>query len=221
MTTAAIADPVGFITANTKVLAPPLLPELRLHLAEESLPIWMKTEEELGASGLPPPYWAFAWAGGQALGRFIIDRPQSVAGMRVLDLAAGCGIGGIAAMKAGAAEATGNDIDAFAGAAMRLNAELNGVRLDIQIADLLNGPATLAEVILVGDVFYEKPLAARALAWVKACQNAGAIVLAGDPKRSYFPRDAFEHLAEFRVPVSRELEDAEIKVTSVWRLKPA
>jgi len=221
MTTAAIADPVGFITANTKVLAPPLLPELRLHLAEESLPIWMKTEEELGASGLPPPYWAFAWAGGQALGRFIIDRPQSVAGKRVFDLAAGCGIAGIAAMKAGAAEATGNDIDAFAGAAMRLNAELNGVRLDIQIADLLNGPAMLAEVILVGDVFYEKPLAARALAWVKACQNAGAIVLAGDPKRSYFPRDAFEHLAEFRVPVSRELEDAEIKVTSVWRLKPA
>jgi predicted nicotinamide N-methyase len=219
MTPPRLADANAFIRANTRILAPPLLPELRLHLAEESLPIWMKTEEELGASGLPPPYWAFAWAGGQALARHLIDNPALVAGKRVLDLAAGCGLGGIAALKAGAAEAAGNDIDAFAGAAMRLNAELNGVALAIQIADLLSGAPSDADVVLVGDVFYEKPLAERALRWVTRCQQAGALVLAGDPKRSYFPKDAFEHVASYSVPVSRELEDALIKPTSVWRLK--
>jgi len=219
MTAGPIGNPGAFIRANTKILAPPLLPELRLHLAEESLPIWLKTEEELGAEGLPPPYWAFAWAGGQALGRHLIDNPSLVAGKRVFDLAAGSGLGAIAAMKAGAAEATGNDIDAFAGEAMRLNAALNGVPLTILIADMLGGGPPIADVVLVGDVFYEKPLATRALGWATACREAGALVLAGDPKRSYFPRDAFSHVAEYSVPVSRELEDAEIKQTSIWRLE--
>ena len=219
MSMARIADPAAFVRANTKILSPPLVPELRLHLAEESLPIWMKTEEELGASGLPPPYWAFAWAGGQALSRHLIDNPALVAGKRVLDLAAGCGLGGIAAMRAGAAAAVCNDIDDFAGAAMQLNAALNGVTVTIQLADQLSGPPVNVDVILVGDVFYEKPLATRALRWVRACRAAGADILAGDPMRSYFPRDAFEHIADYAVPVSRELEDAEIKPTSVWRLK--
>ena len=214
-----IRDPASFIRANTKVLAPPLLPEIRLHLAEESLAIWSKTEEELGASGLPPPYWAFAWAGGQALGRYTLDTPEIVAGKRVLDLAAGCGLGAITAMRAGAASAVCNDIDAFAGVAMALNAQLNGVVFDIQLKDLLSGPPSDADVILVGDVFYEKPLAGRALAWLMACQKCGADILTGDPQRTYFPKAEFEHIAEYRVPVSRELEDAEVKTTSVWRLK--
>lgn len=214
-----IGDPAAFIRANTKVLSPPLLPEIRLHLAEESLAIWSKTEEVLGASGLPPPYWAFAWAGGQALGRYTLDSPEIVAGKRVLDLAAGCGLGAITAMRAGAASAICNDIDEFAGAAMLLNAELNGVAFDVQLKDLLSGPPTDADVILVGDVFYEKPLAGRALAWLISCQKGGAEILTGDPQRTYFPMDEFKHIAEYRVPVSRELEDAEIKTTSVWRLK--
>lgn len=214
-----ISDPVAFIRANTNILALPLIPEIRLHLAEDSLAIWSKTEEELGASGLPPPYWAFAWAGGQALGRHILDNPQLVAGKPVLDLAAGCGLTAIAALKAGAASAIGNDIDDFAGAAMTLNAGLNGVGIDVQLGDRLSGPPPAGNVILVGDLFYEKPLAERVLAWLYRCQTAGAVILTGDPQRTYFPKDRFLQIAEYQVPVSRELEDAEIKRTSVWRLK--
>ena len=220
MTAARITDPAAFVVANTTVLSPPLLPEIKLHLAEESLAIWAKTEAELGASGLPPPYWAFAWAGGQALGRYLLDTPGVIAGKRVLDLAAGCGVGGIAAMRAGAAAAVCNDIDDFAGAAMALNAALNAVALTIQLKDLLSGEPATADIVLVGDVFYEKPLAARALAWLIASQMAGALILAGDPQRSYFPKSEFEYISEYLVPVSRELEDTEIKRTSVWRLKP-
>ena len=214
-----IADPAAFIRANTKILSPPLIPEVRLHLAEETLAIWAKTEEELGATGLPPPYWAFAWAGGQALGRYLLDNPAQVAGQPVLDLAAGCGLTAIAALKAGAARAIGNDIDAFAGAAMTLNAALNDVAIDVQLGDKLSGPPPNDHVILVGDLFYEKPLAERVLAWLTVCQASGAVILTGDPQRTYFPKDRFTQIAEYNVPVSRELEDAEIKRTSVWRLK--
>ena len=219
MSASRISDPVAFIRANTIILTPPLIPEIRLHLAEDSLAIWTKTEEELGASGLPPPYWAFAWAGGQALGRYLIDNPHLVVGKPVLDLAAGCGLTAIAALKAGATSAIGNDIDDFAGAAMTLNAGLNGVGIDVQLGDKLSGPPPPDHVILVGDLFYEKPLAERVLAWLYRCQRAGAVVLTGDPQRTYFPKDQFLQIADYQVPVSRELEDAEIKRTSVWRLK--
>ena len=219
MSVAKTGDPIAFVRANTKILTPPLIPEIRLHLAEESLAIWSKTEEELGTSGLPPPYWAFAWAGGQALGRYLLDNPGQVAGMPVLDLAAGCGLTAIAALKAGAARAIGNDIDAFAGAAMKLNASLNQVEIDIRLGDMLVGPAIADHVILVGDLFYEKPLAERVLAWLAGCQASGATILTGDPERTYFPKERFTHIAEYRVPVSRELEDTEIKRTSVWQLK--
>ena len=221
MSGARIADAFAFSRANTKILSPPLIPEIRLHLAEESLAIWSKTEEELGASGLPPPYWAFAWAGGQALGRYLLDNRDLVAGKPVLDLAAGCGLTAIAALKAGAANAIGNDIDAFAGAAMTLNAALNGVAIQIQLGDLLAGPPYMDHVILVGDLFYEKPLAERVLAWLLVCQKAGATILTGDPQRTYFPKERFSQIAEYNVPVSRELEDAEIKRTAVWRLNQA
>jgi predicted nicotinamide N-methyase len=219
MSSVAINDPAQFIRTNTKILSPPLIPEILLHLAEESLAIWTKTEEELGASGLPPPYWAFAWAGGQALGRYLLDHRELVAGKPVLDLAAGCGLTAIAALKAGAVRAIGNDIDDFAGAAMTLNAALNDVTIDVQLGDMLGRQPVADHVILVGDLFYEKPLAERVLAWVTACQVAGATVLTGDPGRTYFPRERFTQIAEYSVPVSRELEDAEIKRTSVWQLK--
>jgi len=207
----------AFIRANTRLLSPLLVPEIRLHLAEESLPIWRKTEEELGQMNVPPPYWAFAWAGGQALARFLLDTPESVAGARVLDLGSGCGLSAIAALKAGAASVLGADIDPMALAAIALNAAANGVAIKTTTDDLLEArPA--ADVILVGDLFYERALADRVLAFVESAAAAGVLVLVGDPQRNYFPKDRFEAVAEYRVPVTRDLEDAEIKRTAVWRL---
>ena len=214
-----VADPAAFIGANTRLLSPPLVPEVKLHLAEESLPIWQKTEEQLGEEGLPPPFWAFAWAGGQALARYVLDRPESVHGRRVIDLAAGSGLVAIAAMKAGATSVLAAEIDSFAIAAISLNAEVNGVAIEAVERDLLVGDVPDAEVVLVGDLFYEKPLANRALIWLQRCQSAGLDVLIGDPGRSYLPKDALEAVAHYEVPVTRELEDAEIKRTAVWRLK--
>jgi predicted nicotinamide N-methyase len=210
--------PSDFIRANTELTAAPLVPEIRLHLAAESLPIWRKTEEELGQMNVPPPYWAFAWAGGQALARFILDNRQLVAGRRVLDLGAGSGLVSIAAMLAGAAQAIASDIDGLALAAIQLNAEANGVGVETTATDLLAGPPDGAEVVLVGDLFYERALAERVLAFVEAARQGGAEVLVGDPRRSYFPGDRFRQVALYSVPVTRELEDAEIKRSAVWRL---
>lgn len=209
----------GFIRENTRLLAPPLVPEIMLHLAEESLPIWRKTEEELGEMNVPPPYWAFAWAGGQASARHLLDRAEAVAGKRVLDLGAGSGLGAIAALKAGAASALAADIDRVALAAVELNAEANGVRLGITDEDLLGRPAAPGfDVVLVGDLFYEKGLAEAVARFIAGARSGGAEVLIGDPQRSYFPRGRFEELAVYSVPVTRELEDAEIKRTAVWRV---
>ena len=215
----ATLDRKAFIRANTKLIAPPLVPEIVLHLAEESIGIWQKTEEEIGAMGLPPPFWAFAWAGGQALARYILDEPALVAGRRVLDLASGSGLDAIAAMKAGARSALAADIDGFASAAAELNAAANDVAVAVTERDLL-AVATPADcdVLLVGDLFYEKPLAERALEFLRAAHDRGAQVLVGDPGRTYFPREAFAEVARYRVPVTRELEDSEIKLTRVWRL---
>lgn len=207
-----------FIAANTRPLAPPLVPEIRLYLAEESLPIWQKTEEELGEINVPPPYWAFAWAGGQALARYLLDTPALVAGKAVTDLGTGSGLTAIAAKRAGAASVRAADIDALALAAVHLNAELNGVSVETTQEDLLAGPPARADVILVGDLFYERELALRVTRYIEAAAAAGAHVLIGDPKRSYFPAGCFRRAAEYQVPVTRELEDAEIKRTSVWQL---
>lgn len=208
-----------FIRANTEVLAPPLVPEVKLHLAHEALPIWQKTEEELGAIGLPPPFWAFAWAGGQALARHILDNPEIVRGKRVLDLASGSGLVAIAAMKAGATCVTAAEIDHFAVEAVALNAELNAVRVTPVTDDLLDkdSPRDI-DVILVGDLFYEKHLATHCLDWLIQARASGIDVLIGDPGRSYLPKEKLICIAEYAVPVTRELEDAEIKKTAVWRL---
>jgi predicted nicotinamide N-methyase len=209
----------AFILANTEILTPPLVPEVELHLAHEALPIWQKTEEELGEIGLPPPFWAFAWAGGQALARHVLDHPEIVRGRKVLDLASGSGLVGIAAMKAGAKSVLAADIDAFSVSAITLNAVRNQVELAVTSDDLLQSPLEDVEVILVGDLFYEKSLASRCYDWLLQGQKAGAHVLIGDPGRSYLPKDKLEKLAEYQVPVTRELEDAEIKRTAVWTLK--
>jgi predicted nicotinamide N-methyase len=213
-----MGDTQSFIAANTRAMCPPLVPEIRLHLAEESLPIWQKTEDELGEINVPPPYWAFAWAGGQALARYLLDNPALVAGRSVIDLGTGSGLTAIAAKRAGAASVLAADIDAFALAAVRLNAALNGVEIAVTGDDLLARPPGPADIVLVGDLFYERELAARVTAYIEKAAAAGARVLIGDPKRSYFPVGRFTLAAEYQVPVTRELEDAEIKRTSVWQL---
>jgi predicted nicotinamide N-methyase len=199
-------------------MTPPLVPEVRLHLAHEAVPLWQKTEEELGGLGLPPPFWAFAWAGGQALARHVLDNPGLVRGKRVIDLAAGSGLVGIAAMKAGAASALAADIDGFSVTAIGLNAVLNDVALAVTAEDLLAAPVPSCEVILVGDFAYERDLAERLFTWLAAAEDRGIPALIGDPGRSYLPRERLTKLGEYRVAVTRDLEDAEIKLTSVWRL---
>lgn len=209
----------AFILANTRLERPPHAPELLLHLASEITPIWRMTEEALSEIGLPPPFWAFAWAGGQALARYVLDHPQLVAGRRVIDFAAGSGIVGLAARKVGAARVLAADIDPFCGPAIGLNAEANGVEIEFTDRDLLEAPPPAwAEVILAGDICYEKPLAERVMAWLKAARSADATVLIGDPGRSYFPRQGLTRLAEYQVPTTRELEDMEVKKTAVWLL---
>ena len=208
----------AFIRANTALIAPPLVPELRLHLATESVPIWQKTEDELGEMNVPPPYWAFAWAGGQALARYILDHPHLVAGRRVLDLGAGSGLTALAPMRAGAASAIAADIDRLARIATRLNAAANGLQVQTAGDDLLARAPDGYDVVLVGDLFYERQLADQVLAYIDAARGRGALVLVGDPQRNYFPRGRFNQVAEFRVPVTRELEDAEIKRTAVWQV---
>ena len=213
-----ISDPAAFILANTRLQPVPHAPEISLWLADEVTPIWRLTEEELGQMGLPPPFWAFAWAGGQGLARWLLDNPAEVAGKRVLDLAAGSGLVGIAAMQAGAASVLCADIDPFCGAAVALNAAANGVSLDFTDADLLDAPPPDVDVICAGDVFYEPPMAGRVLAWLSAAAGRGVRVLVGDPLRTYFPKQGFERLAEYAVPTTRELEDDAVKRTRVWTL---
>ncbi len=211
-----ISDPVAFIRAETRLRPTALVPEVSLHVADEAVPIWHRTEEELGEMGLPPPFWAFAWAGGQALARHVLDHPDLVAGQDVLDFASGSGLVGIAAMKAGARRVTCADIDSFALSAIALNGAANGVALQPVGEDLIGRDLGWGTV-LAGDICYEKDLAGRVYEWLLALSRRGARVLIGDPGRTYLPKDRLEQLAEYHVPVTRELEDMEIKRTCVWR----
>ena len=205
-----------FILDNTRLQRPPHTPELQLHLADEITPIWRLTEEELGEIGLPPPFWAFAWAGGQALARYLLDHPDLVRGKRVLDFASGSGLVAIAAKLAGAGEVLANDIDVFCGAALEVNAAANHVDIAFTADNLLDAPPPAFDLICAGDICYEKPLADRVLAWLQLARDAGAEVLVGDPGRSYFPRDRLIKLAQYQVPTTRELEDMEVKKTGVY-----
>lgn len=215
-----IPDRARFIAENTRVLAPSHVPELRLHLADDAVALWEMTEEQLGEIGLPPPFWAFAWAGGQALARHVLDHPDIVRGKTVLDLASGSGLVAIAAMRAGAVSALAADIDPFCAHAATLNATLNGVSVDTTERDLI-GAEIPHDVILVGDLFYDRDLAPPLLAWLEKLTEAGRIVLIGDPGRTYLPKDRLEPLAEYAIPTPRALEDAEVKRTRVWRLRLA
>lgn len=207
-----------FILENTRLQHPPHTPELKLYLADEITPIWRMTEEALEEIGLPPPFWAFAWAGGQALARYVLDNAHTVTGKRVIDFASGSGIVGIAAMQAGAAHALAADIDSFCGAALSLNAPANGVEVAYTDANLLDAQDIDVDVILAGDICYEKPMTDQVMAWLSAARDRGATVLIGDPGRSYFPKTGLTKLAEYQVTTTREIEDMAVKKTSVWTL---
>jgi predicted nicotinamide N-methyase len=213
-----ISDIPGFIRQNTRVLAASHVPEIKLYLADDAVALWRLTEEELGEIGLPPPFWAFAWAGGQALARYLLDHREIARAKHVLDVASGSGLAAIAAMQAGAASALAVDIDAFAIEAARLNAELNNVTIATCDIDPV-GAATDKELILVGDLFYDRDLALRVLEWLIALERQGKQVLVGDPGRAYLPRDKLERIAAYDIPVTRAIEDAEVKRAAVWRLK--
>ncbi|MCZ6463032.1 MAG: 50S ribosomal protein L11 methyltransferase [Proteobacteria bacterium] len=214
-------DPAAFVRANTAVESPPLIPEIRLHLANEVVPIWEASEAALAEKDLPPPFWAFAWAGGQALARYVLDRPELVAGRRVLDFAAGSGIQGIAAAKAGARAVTASEIDPFAATAIHLNAALNQVRVEVEPRDLLDEKAASWDVVLAGDVCYERPMAERVAHWLARLAAGGTLVLLGDPGRNFLPREVLEPQTTYRVETGRELEDSDWRDTTVWRMRRA
>ncbi len=206
-----------FVRANTVLAAPPLVPEIALHLATEVTPLWQATEDFLQSNKMPPPYWAFAWPGGQALSRWLLDNPGRVRGRRVLDFAAGSGLSGIAAAKVGAlAEAA--EIDAFSIAAIRLNAEANDVDIGVVTEDVVGGGNRGWDLVVAGDVCYERPMAERVFAWFRALAADGVEVLMADPGRSYLPPHGLLRLATYVVPCSTDLEDRAIRDTSVYKV---
>ncbi len=213
-----IRDREAFVRDNTRLLAPPLAPNMRLHLADEAVTLWQKTEEELDEIGLPPPFWAFAWAGGQALARYVGDNPELVAGKRVLDFASGSGLVAIAAAMAGAARVEASEIDEFAQVAIALNARQNDVDVCVLAEDVV-GADRRWDVILAGDVFYQKDMAEAVTRWLEGLARRGALVLVGDPRRSYLALDRLECLIEYGVPVTRALEDSEIKRAGVFKFR--
>ncbi len=210
------ADPAEFVRAQTRLEAPPLVPEIRLHLAARATDLWEATEATLARTGLPPPYWAFAWPGGRALARFLLDRPETARGLAVLDFAAGCGIAAIAAAQAGAASVAASEIDDFAAAALALNAAANGVAVTVLRDDVLDrAPVPEYGLVLAGDVFYEKPMADRVWPWLKARRAAGVRVLVADPGRAYLPAAGLVELACYDVPTDLDLEDRTVRTTRV------
>ncbi|WP_406852220.1 class I SAM-dependent methyltransferase [Brevundimonas sp. BH3] len=213
-----IDDPEAFILANTRLQTVSHTPEISLYLADEITPIWRLTEEELGEMGLPPPFWAFAWAGGQALARWLLDNPRECSGKSVVDLATGSGLVGIAAALKGATSVLAADIDPFCEAAVKVNATANSVALDFTDTNLLQSPPPLVDLICAGDVFYDRDMATAVLSWLTAARANGTRVLVGDPGRNHFPKTGLTFLAEYTVPTTRELEDNEVKRSRVWAL---
>jgi len=213
-------DPAAFVRCNTAITAPQLVPEIRLYLATEITPIWQATEETLARRALPPPFWAFAWAGGQALARYILDHPTEVVGRSVLDFGAGSGLVAIAAAKAGATSVLAAEIDHFAAAAIAANAALNDVAIAVRTRDLLDTIDSHWEVVTAGDVCYERPMADRVVSWLRILAARGVLVLLGDPGRAYLPSEGLIERAHYLVPTSRELEDRECRDTIIWEVLP-
>ncbi len=216
--TDSLSGRIAFIRANTRPVEVAGLEPLQIWTADELTPIWEATEADLAKANVDPPFWAFAWAGGQAVARYLLDNPEMAAGKRVLDLACGSGLCALAAARAGAALVLANDIDPVCEAAVAANAELNGLRLEWLGGDLLEADPPRADVILAGDVFYEEGMAQRFLAFLRRASQAGARVIVGDPGRMYFPRDAFTQAAEYDVTTTTEIENNPVKSARVWTL---
>lgn len=216
----AAAGWAAFIASATRLQAPPRVPELRLHLADEMTRIWELTEAELAAQGVDPPFWAFAWAGGQAVARHLLDTPAEVEGRTVLDLATGSGLVALAALLAGARHATAVDLDPVAAAAARLNAAANGLadRLTVTVGDLTAGAPPSVDVVLAGDVCYDRDMTAAVLPWLRRARAAGTRVLLGDPGRAYLPSQGLRRVAEYDVPTTADLEGREVCPSAVYEL---
>ncbi len=215
-------DPEGFIRTNTALERPAMVPEFRLWLATEYVPIWQATEAWLEQQNVDPPYWAFCWPGGQAIARYLLDNPDQVNGKRVIDFAAGSGVSAMAAVRAGAASVVANDIDALSLVAARLNAEANGLAITISADDWLADPAGApeADVVIAGDVCYEREMSAQALEWLRSHARQGRLVLLGDPGRNYFSAQGLEERARYDIPTSLQLENRGMRETVVWRVLP-
>lgn len=212
----AVIDAASFVRAHTQVQALTLVPEIRLHLAASLTPVWEATEARAGRQ-VPPPYWAACWPGGKALARLVLDRPELVRGRHVLDFGSGGGVVAIAASLAGAHCVVAAEVDPLAVEAAAMNALLNAVSFEWLSQDAV-GSDDGWDVVCAGDVCYERPMANRVIEWLRTLSRRGALVLLGDPGRSYVPREGIETLARYRVPVSRDLEEQDVRETSVWRL---
>lgn len=199
----------AFVLDHTKSTVLPFLSGIRLRLADEVIPVWEDSEREA------PPFWAFAWPGGQALARYLLEHPDLVRGRRILDLASGCGVVAVAAARCGAASVLATEIDGYAIEAIKINAEANGVTVETRLGDVLDTIPAEIDAILAGDVFYSRDMSARILSFL---ERAGApLVLVGDPGRAYTPATGFAKVAEYRVPVNRDVEDGDLKTTAVMR----
>jgi len=215
------SSPRAFILRHTRLGPVPGLEGIRLHLADEVLPLWHAVQVETGDPDAVLPYWAFAWAGGLAIGRYLREHPEAAAGRRVFDVGSGSGLCAIAALQAGAAEATAADIDPFASAAIELNARANGRRVTVVRRDVLDVEPPDVDVILAGDCWYDAHLARRILPWLRSAQDRGIDVLIGDPGRRHLPTDELVKLASYEVRTTTELEDLELKQGWVYALRPA
>ncbi|UDF05383.1 methyltransferase [Asticcacaulis sp. AND118] len=213
-----MTNPKAFVRAHTQPLPVPSLPDLHLYQAAEVTSLWQMTEAELAQNGLAPPFWAFPWAGGQALSLWLRQHPETVAGKRVFDLACGSGLVGIVAAKLDAAQVTANDIDPFAAAAVALNAALNGVSIAYNGEDRLSGEPPAVDVILAGDICYERTMTEAMLTFLRKARAQGVAVYVGDPHRSYFPAEGLARLATFDIHTDTQIEDRAVKPASVWSL---
>lgn len=209
------ASPAPFVLSCCRLAPVPLVPEIRLHLGQDVMALWERTEQRSGTSQ-PPPFWAFPWPGGQALARYLLDHAELAAGRSVLDLGSGSGLVAIAARLAGAAAVLASETDAVAAAAIGLNARANGVPEPVMVGDVLDGDGEGAQVVLAGDVWYSAPLAGRVLGLIERARARGASVLTGDIGRSFLPREAFRVVAAMDVPVAAGLEDCDVKRTMIW-----
>lgn len=207
------------VLARTRLQAPSAVPELRLHLAEDVTSVWEEVERELATGALPPPFWAFAWAGGQGLARYVLDTPGEVAGRRVLDLCTGSGLVALAARRAGARSVEAVDVDPLCAAAVAANSGANGLDVAFRCADLTAGPVPDVDVLLAGDVCYDREMTDRVVPWLRRAAAAGVRVLLGDPGRHYLPQTGLVRLSEHEVPTSRDLEGALVKRVRVYALE--